>query len=69
MADLERRVSDHESRIRILETTIAANAVVAENISRRLMGIEETLKWIVKLIIGALLMAALTFAMTGGFNV
>lgn len=56
-----------ERRIIALETRNAVDAVHRDNVSDRLGAIEDTLKWLVRLIIGWLLMAALTYAVQGGF--
>lgn len=56
-----------ERRIVALETRNAVDEVHRSNVSDRLGAIEDTLKWLVRLIIGGLLMAALTYAVQGGF--
>ena len=56
-----------ERRIITLETRNAVDEVHRDNVSDRLGAIEDTLKWLVRLIIGGLLMAALTYAVQGGF--
>jgi hypothetical protein len=38
------------------------------NVTERLSYIEDTLKWVVRLILGALIMAVIAFALSGGFN-
>ncbi|MGJ8623609.1 MAG: pseudouridine synthase [Yoonia sp.] len=55
-----------ERRVIALETRNAVDAVHRDNVSDRLGAIEDTLKWLVRLIIGGLLMAALTYAVQGG---
>ncbi len=60
-------VDQMERRIVALETRNAVDAVHRDNVSDRLGAIEDTLKWLVRLIIGGLLMAALTYAVQGGF--
>lgn len=57
-----------EARLTSLETRNAVDEVHRGNVSDRLGAIEDTLKWLVRLIIGGLLMAALTYAMQGGFT-
>ncbi|MFT7107348.1 MAG: hypothetical protein ACJAVT_001871 [Yoonia sp.] len=49
-----------ERRIIALETRDAVDEVHRINVSDRLSAIEDTLKWLVRLIIGGLLMAGLT---------
>ncbi|MFG5382205.1 MULTISPECIES: hemolysin XhlA family protein [unclassified Yoonia] len=60
-------VDQLERRIIALETRNAVDEVHRDNVSDRLGAIEDTLKWLVRLIIGGLLMAALTYAVQGGF--
>ncbi|ARU00562.1 hemolysin XhlA family protein [Yoonia vestfoldensis] len=55
-----------ESRLRQLETRNAVDAVHRDNVANRLGAIEDTLKWLVRLIIGAMLMAAVSYAVPGG---
>ncbi len=56
-----------ERRVIALEQRNAVDEVHRINVSDRLGAIEDTLKWLVRLIIGGLLMAALTYAVQGGF--
>lgn len=56
-----------ERRIIALEMRNAVDDVHRVNVAGRLSAIEDTLKWLVRLIIGGLLMAGLTYAMQGGF--
>lgn len=56
-----------EKRLQSLELRSAVDEVHRTNVEGRLGGIEETLKWLVRLIIGALLMAAMAYAVRGGF--
>ncbi|MEO1639152.1 MAG: hemolysin XhlA family protein [Pseudomonadota bacterium] len=56
-----------EQRIVALETRNAVDEVHRANVSDRLGAIEDTLKWLVRLVVGGLLMAALTYAVQGGF--
>lgn len=58
-----------EGRLTVLETGKAVDEVHRNNVEKRLGGIEDTLKWLVRLIIGAVIMTGLGFAMAGGFNV
>jgi hypothetical protein len=57
-----------ESRLRLLETRNAVDAVHRDNVANRLGAIEDTLKWLVRLIIGGMLMAAVSYAVQGGFT-
>ena len=54
-------------RIIALETRNAVDEVHRGNVAARLSAIEDTLKWLVRLIIGGLLMAGLTYIVQGGF--
>jgi hypothetical protein len=56
---IERRLTD-------LETHNAVNTVHRTNVADRLGAIEDTLKWLVRLIIGTLTVAGLTLAVQGG---
>lgn len=58
-----------ERRFSALETRNAVDDVHRNNVSVRLSAIEETPRWLVRLIIGGLLMAALTYAVQGGLMV
>ena len=63
------RISRLENRIAVLETQSAIDDVHRENVGTRLGHIEDTLKWLVRLVIGGLLMAAIAFVMRGGLVV
>lgn len=56
-----------ERRIIALEMRNAVDDVHRANVAVRLGAIEDTLKWLVQLVIGGLLMAGVTYAMQGGF--
>lgn len=58
-----------EKRLQSLELRSAVDEVHRTNVEGRLGGIEEALKWLVRLIIGALLMGAMAYALKGGFFV
>lgn len=68
MSSLENYIQDHSRRLSGLETHKAADHVRNENINKRLDSIEDTLKWLVRLIISALILAAIGFALGGGFT-
>jgi hypothetical protein len=55
-----------ERRIIALEMRNAVDDVHRANVATRLGAIEDTLKWLVRLVIGGLLMAGLTYAVGGG---
>jgi hypothetical protein len=56
-----------DARLRVLETRNAADAVHRDNVASRLAAIEDTLKWLVRLMLGGLLMSVLGYALQGGF--
>ena len=55
-----------ERRIIALEMRNAVDDVHRANVAVRLSAIEDTLKWLVRLMIGSILMAGVTYAMQGG---
>ena len=56
-----------DRRISALETHNAVDEVHRHNVERRLRAIEDMLKWLVRLVIGAVLMGMLGYALAGGF--
>lgn len=56
-----------ESRINVLETRNAVEEVHRLNVESRLTSIEDTLKWLVRLIVGAFVLAVIAYALKGGF--
>ncbi len=63
------RIDHLTRRIGALETRNAVDEVHRLNVSDRLSAIEDTLKWLVRLIIGGLLMAGVTYVMQGGLAI
>ena len=57
---------DLERWLAALETRNAVDDVHRRNVSKRLRAIEDALSWLVRLIIGGILMAILTYAVQGG---
>lgn len=55
-----------EKRLQSLELRNAVDEVHRTNVENRLGSIEDTLKWLVRLIIGALLMGAIAYTLKGG---
>jgi len=55
-----------EKRLQSLELRSAVDEVHRSNVEGRLTSIEETLKWLVRLIIGALVLGAMGYALRGG---
>ena len=54
------------ARLTALETQNAVNTVHRVNVADRLLAIEDTLKWLVRLIVGAFIVSAMTYALQGG---
>jgi hypothetical protein len=63
----EERLKDIESRVARIETMQAVADALGKTIESRLGKIEDTLTWLVRLIIGAMIMAILAFMISGGF--
>ncbi len=55
-----------DRRLAILETRSAVDDVHRGNVEKRLSAIEDTLKWLVRLIIGAFVTALLALALNNG---
>lgn len=55
-----------DSRLRKIETAIEVDKVIGAGISTRLDKIEGTLAWLVKLLIGAIILAMVSFVVGGG---
>ncbi|MEY1555687.1 hemolysin XhlA family protein [Yoonia sp. R2331] len=55
-----------EARVAALETHNAVTAVHQANVARRLGSIEDTLKWLVRLVIGGLILGMITYIVQGG---
>lgn len=53
-------------RINALETRNAVDDVHRTNVGQRLSAIEDTLRWLVRLVVGGILAAGLTYALQGG---
>ena len=66
---MEERVANLEARVVSLETTKAVDAVHRASVEKRLGGIEDTLKWIVRLIVGSIMAAIIAFALNGGLQI
>ena len=57
---------DHiEKRLIELETRNAVNAVHQVNVTERLCSIEDTLKWLVRLVVGGMILAVISIVMEG----
>ncbi|WP_368346275.1 pseudouridine synthase [Pelagovum sp. HNIBRBA483] len=56
-----------EQRLAQMETRHAVGDVHRGNVEKRLAAIEDSLKWLVRLVMGAVVMALLAFVISGGF--
>ncbi len=57
-----------EKRLQSLELRNAVDEVHRNNVESRLGAIEDTLKWLVRLIMGALIMGAIAYGLQGGLS-
>lgn len=64
-----KRLDGHDDRLNKLEVSTAEEAVRAVNIEKSLTKIQDGITWVLRLVVGALIIAALGFALKGGFNV
>lgn len=55
-----------EKRIHALETRSAVEEVHRMNVENRLKSIEDSLSWLLRLVVGALIMAGVAYALNGG---
>lgn len=60
------RLSLVERRLYEVEQKNAVDEVHRQNVEKRLGGIEDNLKWLVRLVVGALLLALVSFLLSGG---
>lgn len=60
------KLADIESRMAHIEKSAAVEEVHRTNVEARLTKIEANLTWLIRLILGALVMAVITFALSGG---
>ncbi|WP_232830753.1 hemolysin XhlA family protein [Tropicimonas sp. IMCC34011] len=61
--------SDVTSRLGRLEMHRAVDEVHRKNVELRLAAIEDMLKWLVRLVVGALVLGMMAFALNGGLVV
>ena len=55
-----------DRRLSALETRTAVDEVHRAMVERRLRSIEDALRWLVRLVLGALVFGLITFALRGG---
>ena len=65
MLDRQERL---EQRVIALETRSAVDDVHRAAVENRLTAIEDTLRWLVRLILGAVVMALMAYALGGGLR-
>lgn len=66
MSDVTERVESLERRMTKIEMSNAVAGVHNTNVEKRLSAIEDTLKWLVRLVFGALVLAIIGFVIGGG---
>ncbi|RYH03016.1 pseudouridine synthase [Salipiger sp. IMCC34102] len=59
------RLGAIERRLIDLETSNAVNAVHQVNVGERLSSIEDTLKWLVRLVVGGMILAVISVTLEG----
>jgi hypothetical protein len=57
-----------DRRVAALETRTAVDEVHRAMVERRLHAIEDTLKWLVRLVFGGLILSLMGFAVKGGLG-
>lgn len=67
--DVDSKLAHIESRLTHMEIKNAADDVHRTNVENRLSSIEDSLKWLVRLILSALILAVMTFVIGGGLVV
>lgn len=69
VAEAHARIDVQEGRITKLETHAAVATERSEHIQKSLDKIESGQSWLIRLILGAIILAVIAFAMKGGLNV
>lgn len=67
--ELEEGYKSLSTRLSSIEIKNATDEVHRVNVENRLASIEDTLKWLVRLIIGALVLAVVAFVIGGGIAI
>ncbi|TDL84123.1 pseudouridine synthase [Palleronia sediminis] len=62
----EARLTELERRIGALEMRGAVDEVHRVNVEQRLGAIEDTLKWLVRLVLGAVILGGIGYGLGGG---
>lgn len=64
----EERISKLEIEVTALKTAVAVTGVTGAAIEKRLDKIDDTMTWLVRLIVGAIILALLGFIFGGGLR-
>lgn len=64
---IQRQVERLDQRMNDMERNHSVSDVVMDSVNRRLGNIEDSQKWVVRLIIGAILLAVVGAALNGSF--
>lgn len=64
----DERISKLEADVAALKTAVAVTGVTGAGIEKRLDKIEDTLTWLVRLIVGAIILALIGFVVGGGLK-
>lgn len=67
--NINKDVDELEKRIAQIELKIATSEIERTNVASRVGSMEDTQKWIVRLIVGGVLLALLGAVLQGGFSV
>ena len=65
---VELAISELNLRIISLEKQDAVDEVHRTNVEKRLTGIEGTLQWLVRLVLGAIILGVTSFVISGGLT-
>ena len=66
---IEARVAKMEDDLAELTTASAVAHTQRKNVEKRLSSIEDSLKWLVRIVLGAIILAVIGYALQGGFAV
>ena len=66
-ASVDTALKQIDRRLNAVETKNAVDEVHRQNVEKRLEGIETNMQWLVRLILGAIIMAIIAFMLNGGF--
>lgn len=67
-AEAHRRLDMHETRLTKLETVSAVAAERSEHIQKSLDKIESSQSWLIRLVLGGIIMGVIAFLLKGGLN-